>query len=244
MVASRQYKLHLFNQLSIAKSPFRLQTSLIITVLSLLVAGCYRGLDRDLVRGTIEREVAWGETFFFADIGRVGYCGDIKSSPITPTVLDEDPGKIELVAAEKAGLISITASGKRNWKTELTEAGRVLAKSFNSYTHQNGCNYETVRFPVAMRTLVEVSAINGNNERTVAEYKWKWRTLDLAFKLKSVLSLNQVLQMDTHLNDIPWLPENKFSIFTPNKTETATSKMVFRKVNGQWRVSDEKDGSR
>jgi hypothetical protein len=202
----------------------------------LFLAGCSR-MDRSQVGRAIQLEMRiHGDVYLYLDIGRIGNCETIdpQYSP-EPYVLHPDPETIPYVAAQKAGLVTISQDGNDYWKVELTDLGRSLSEKLPHDKHavKNGCDYHSMRFPVARQELIEMSRVRGDSERTEAEYKWKWKSLEAANRLKASLSPAQIRTMNFYLEPVSH-KNDRFDLSGAGQDEPVISgEMSFVKWNNK-----------
>ncbi len=214
----------------------RLNLAVVGLSLLLFLAGCSR-MDRSQVSRAIQLEMRiHGQIYLYLDIGRIGNCETIdpRYSP-EPYVLHPDPETIPYVAAQKAGLVTITQDGNDYWKVELTDLGRSLSEkpALDRRETKNGCDYHSVHFPVAKKELVEVSSVRGDSERTEAEYKWKWKSLEAATRLKASLSQAQIRTMNFYLETASH-KNDRFDLSGAGQDEPVISgEMSFEKWNNK-----------
>ena len=179
----------------------------------------------------VQRIVGFFHVSLEFDIGKIGPtgCNDSGSLP-TET--------IEYISATKLGYITMNPEGKNRWRVNLTDLGQSTLNNAKGRPHHhetvNGCDYEQVDFPLARKSLVNITNTTQNGKVMEVEYNWKWVPTETGKQLVNVgLSqpqmddLNHALGYQVRGGDQLKFPVDEGAIYT--------AKMSFEQDGDRWK---------
>jgi len=166
------------------------------------------------------------------DVGKVGRgseCGETGSSPSE---------LIEYVAADKLGYVAIKPAGKNVWDVQLTDSGRSALKNLKEkpFAHKvvKDCDFEEVSFPLAHKSLLEVTGTQKNGDTVEGDYTWKWVPTETGMQLAKVgLTDAQVADLN-HALGYQVYQEDYFS-FPIAENVNHHAKQAFAKKDNRWK---------
>jgi hypothetical protein len=172
-------------------------------------------------------------------IGRV-------SEKCAPLSLDENQDlstRPEYHAAQKAGLISITPDGPGFWKVDLVNPNPKLVENLKKVQHnvKDGCDDLYFGFVVASKTADIVSLHKVTDEKTEADFTWKWKLEPAGVKLVDALSQQERNQTTPYLEVVSRRGKRDPSFDLGNMDQSSTpqpGKMALKKSGDGWVIDE------
>jgi hypothetical protein len=178
------------------------------------------------------------------DPGILFFVGRVGTSCLPAEIADYDPEQhfAERIAS-KAGYLTVKSDGTGYWKLELTDKGQQFFKTEavrSKQIHEGGCNFDAVNFPVARKTILDVSGVRSEGNDSVAEYVWQWKLTDLGRALREKGDLYPQLTPDDRARMEIWL-NKQITLPIPDDQSLGasnTGSARFRKYDDGWRIVD------
>jgi hypothetical protein len=216
----------------------------VLAVVCFFVAGCSRG-SKKAVAEALDKSFRQGR----ANVSIFVYCGRTgdKCEDAAKKVFNTNPTTdASYIAAEKAGLISVTADGPDYWKIDVLDMKPAFRERLKTIPHPtaNGCDYQSIEIPLAKKSVIEVTRINAITDETVeVEYKWKWAITPEGEKAINRLSSSQL--MDLRWENVRYMrfhdafqPSDRFTFSDlADSTAPRDGKAMLKKAKDGWEVA-------
>ena len=148
---------------------FRVVWCFTIAVLAMLFTACGNDLSRSKAKKEIEDSITFKEPpAIYIEIGTLGE----QCIPLSP---ERDKGNLLL---RELGILRIEKTGPSLWNVSLTEKGKELFARLQQTPYggskEKGCDYQQITLPLATREIIEVTGIQRDGNKSIAEFSWKW----------------------------------------------------------------------
>lgn len=219
--------------------------ALLLTI-SLLFTGCSGSKDKKAAIEAINESLDRDAFGLSVDLGRVGDpCGNIPAFATTPDLAVQP----RYYSARKAGLITITPDGPDFWKIELVHSDPELLERLakDKHNQQNGCNSVPFLFDVAVRSMGELVNLRKiTDEKSEAEFTWKWELTPEGEKLVNALSASERIQLSDKLQHVqsdsvyrPFPDDLAFNLADLGRSSRPRpAKIMLKRSNNGWVVDE------
>jgi hypothetical protein len=209
----------------------------LLLAVSLLFTGCSGSKDKQAAAEAVNKGLRRDALRLLVFIGRV-------SEKCAPLSLDDNQDlstRPEYHAAQKAGLISITPDGPGFWKVDLVNPKPELVENLKKARHdvKDGCDDLYFGFVVASKTADIVSLHKVTDEKTEAEFTWKWKLEPAGIKLVDGLSQQERYQTTPYLEVVSRRGKRDPSFNLGNIDQSPQpGKMALKKSADGWVVDE------
>lgn len=212
--------------------------ALLLTV-SLLFTGCSGSKDKKAAAEAVNKGLKRDAVQLLVFIGRVSE----KCAPLSLAENQDLTTRPEYHAAQKAGLISITPDGPGFWKVDLVNPNPKLVENLKKAQHnvKDGCDDLYFGFVVASKTADIVSLHKVTDEKTEAEFTWKWKLEPAGVKLVDGLSQQERNQTTPYLEVMSRRGKRDPSFDLGNMDQSSTpqpGKMALKKSGDGWVIDE------
>jgi len=221
-------------------------TGLTLLLLCLCFTECSGNKDKKAALEAVNESLDRDAFALPLDLGRVGEaCGDIPAFATTPDLA----AQARYYSAKKAGLITITPDGANFWKVELVHRDPELLERLakDKHNQQNGCNSVPFLFEVAVRSVSELVNLQRiTDEKSEAEFTWKWDLTPEGQKLVNALSPAERIQLSDKLQHVqsdgvyrPFPDDLAFNLADLSRSSRPRpAKMMLKRSGNGWVVDE------
>ena len=181
----------------------------------------------------LQKVVGFSDVSLEFHIGKIGSTLRCEDSGRPPTEI------IEYISATKLGYITMNPEGKNRWRVNLTDLGQSTLNDAKKKPHDhqtvNGCDSEQVDYPLAHKSLVNITNTTQNGKVLELEYNWKWVPTETGKQLVKVgLSQPQIDDLN-HALGYQARAEDHFK-FPVDEGAIYTAKAAFEQDGDRWKL--------
>lgn len=219
-------------------------TGMVVLVISvsLVSMACAGDTNRETITAALNKAMEQGSIELRFAVGRVGdECGNLEPYSEKKQSL---PNMARFHAAQKAGLITISPDGPGFWKVEVVDPNPGALESMKRMKHNTygGCDSVPSFFPVATKSVVEITKINQiTSEKVEVAFTWKWMLTPYGEKVVNILSEPEREQLNPYLR-APNDPLHKDTTFNfANITASTTphpERKALKKAGDGWALDE------
>jgi hypothetical protein len=213
-------------------------SSLFIVVLLIFAVGFSDGKDTKAITDALNQSMSKDSVKLVFAIGRVnGKCSSF-------TKLEPIPAQIDFIAAQKAGLVTISPDGPDFWNVELANAKPQVLENLKKakYNEKDGCRSLTMFDTVATKSVVEVKNVfEVTGQKSEVEFTWKWVLAPTGIKLIDNLSQKELSELNGNLKNPALFMKNDatFNLMDMRQsTMPRSEKKMLKKSGESWALAE------